>query len=64
MLNDYNVYFPLVHRANGFRWHRPRSWIERHKLYVRVDNGNSDITGKTQEIKGTGTTFEWNEDIP
>ena len=55
---------PLVYRANGFRWRRFWSWIEPHKLYVRIDSGGSNITRKTQEIKGTGTTFEWNEEIP
>ena len=56
--------FPVVHRANGFRLHRPWSWIKPHALYVRIEGKNSDMVRKTQEIQGIDTIFEWNKEIP
>ena len=56
--------FSLVCRANELHWYRPESWFRPHKLYVQLDAGNSDRVGKTHKIKGTGTTFEWNKEIP
>ena len=54
----------VVHRANGFRWHRPRPWIKPNALYVRIESKNSDRVRKTQEIQGIDTIFEWNKEIP